>query len=562
MSRLRSGNWCLRGACSGAYMDVERKSLEEISQLDPSKGNSLAHLLPNDPDKIIVSLAPPNAQRLSPRARRNGRFLPRDYYEFDLKKRTKKLILQGKITLGGFFFDSEGNARGARGVDVGEREFVWYWRAAGGKDWKEFYRMPLDDFEFNPFQVAGIDDAQPNHIFVIARNGHDKLGLWSFDVEKKAFAELVFRHPEVDVDGVVGHSNFYQHPDKIVGAAYYYDKPRRAFFADDGGEQALRQQLEGLIPHAFWVGIASRSRDGATMVVTNQGPRDPGTYYLIKNGALKTIGSQQPLLKSDDLADVEFITYKARDGMKMPAYLTVPPGDEEAAPRPLVVMPHGGPFARDRPRYDKWAQLLANQGYLVVQPQFRGSTGFGLAHEMASYDDGGQWGRKMQDDKDDAALHLVELGLADRDRIAMFGWSYGGYAAAVAASRTPQIYQCVVAGAAVLDPVMQLNQYRWGLQGEVRERVVAMAESAVSPVKEVANINVPMLIVHGDVDSRVRIEHAKDYLNAIKGESKDVSYVELKGAAHFYNTLRYDHQREFFTAMVDFLANDCGPDGL
>ena len=542
-------------------LDVEKKTLDEMRAL--GEWGQVVALLPDDPDKAIVAIPPVDEKRLSDEAaRRQGLVQPMDYYEYDLVKGTKRLKLQGKRALGGFGFDSKGNPRFASGYDQAKKELVWYYRGLGDSSWKEFRRAPLDNFEFQPFIIAGLDDAKPNHAFVVARNGHDTLGLWSYDMEKQAFAELVFRHPQADVftrAPTISHSNSWQHPDKIVGVRYLLDKPHRQFFADDGGEGAVYAQLEGLIPDAYALTIASRSRDGDSMVVFNTGPRDPGTYYLLKDGRLQTVGSQQPLLESEQLADVEFVTYKARDGLEIPAYVTIPKGEP---PFPLIVNPHGGPFSQDAPGYDKWAQLLANHGYLVVQPQYRGSTGFGMAHQRAAFEGGGQQGRKMQDDKDDAALYLVKRGLADPDRLAMFGWSYGGYAAATAASRTPQLYQCVVAGAAVLDPTMQINEYRWSLQGEMRKRHVAFVEAAVSPVDEVANINVPMLVVHGDVDSRVRVEHAKEYLEALEDEDKDVRYLELEGAAHFYNTLFYDHNIEFFGAMIDFLANDCGPDGL
>ena len=538
-------------------LDVERKKLDEMRQL--GERGRIVNVLPNDPDKVLVVIPPPDANRVSARLRRAGRFQPSDYYEYDLAKRTKKLVLQGKIALGAFRFDANGNPQFARGYNAANREAVWYWRGAGDTSWQEYRRAPSDDLEFQPFFTIGMDDAEPNHALVLARNGYDTIGLWSYDLEKKAFSELIFRHAEVDVLNEISHSNRWAQPDKIVGLRYILDKPRRQYLADDDGEGATYAQLEGLIPHAYAVSITSRSRDGASMVISNVGPQDPGTYYLLKDGKVQTIGSQQPLLESENLAAMEYVRFKSRDGIDISAYVTVPKGEP---PFPLVVVPHGGPFVQDFPTYDKWVQLLANHGYLVVQPQYRGSTGFGLKHYQAAFEDGGQQGRKMQDDKDDAALYLVEQGLADPDRMAMFGWSYGGYAAAVAASRTPQIYQCVVAGAAVLDPMMQINEYRWRLEGEMRKRHVTFDQTAVSPVKEVANINVPMLVVHGDVDARVRIEHAKKYLDALDGEGKDVRYLELEGAAHFYNTLFYDHNIEFFQTMIDFLAKDCGPDGL
>lgn len=164
----------------------------------------------------------------------------------------------------------------------------------------------------------------------------------------------------------------------------------------------------------------------------------------------------------------------------------------------------------------------------------------------------------MQDDKDDGALYLVEEGLADPNRMAMFGWSYGGYAALVAASRTPQIYQCVIAGAAVSDPNMQVNYYRFELRGTPALEQINMWDDSISPIKEVEKVNVPMLLIHGDVDQRVPLDHAKKYRKLLDKYNKNYKYLELKGADHFSNTWTYDHQRSIYTSMIDFLENDCG----
>ena len=245
--------------------------------------------------------------------------------------------------------------------------------------------------------------------------------------------------------------------------------------------------------------------------------------------------------------------------MEIPAWLTVPHGEP---PFPLVVMPHGGPFVAETVAYDKWAQMLANNGHLVLQPQYRGSLNYGLEFLQRAFVDGSQGGRAMQDDKDDGALHLVEEGLAEKDRIAMFGWSYGGYAALVAASRTPQVYQCVIAGAAVSDPTMQVNYIRFRMRGAPSEQWIDYWDKAVSPLDEVAKVNVPMLLVHGDVDRRVPIDHANKYRKLLDEHEKPYQYLELAGADHFSNTLFYGHQETLFQRMVDYLANDCGPGGL
>ena len=428
----------------------------------------------------------------------------------------------------------------------------------------DILRHSEDSFE--DFGVVGFDVDDRDKLFVVAHRGNDTQGLWTYDIETGHY-EAVYQRSDVDVLGVVGHSNRLQHPDRVVGLVYYKDKYHYEYF-DDGDDETLsidelegatREQLAGVVPYAYEVRISSRSRDGNTLVVYNFGPKDPGTYYLLKDGRFSAVGSQQPLFKSEDLADVEYITYKARDGLKIPAWVTVPHGEP---PFPLVVMPHGGPFVRETVAYHKWAQMLANNGYLVLQPQYRGSLNYGREFYQRAFADVSQGGGAMQDDKDDGALHLIAEGLADKDRVAMFGWSYGGYAALVAASRTPQLYQCVIAGAAVTDPTMQVNYLRFRMRGAPSEQWIDFWDKAVSPLKEVEKVNVPMLIVHGDVDQRVPIEHAKKYLELLDEHDKPYQYLELAGADHFSNTLFYGHQETLYGRMVDYLANDCGPEGL
>ena len=538
---------------AGGMLDLEREKVTRFSD-----EVVLASLLPHKPDKVLLAVPPPGGNKDGPFAEYVRRILPYDYYEYDLKKGSRKLMMQGKLSLGDYRFDGEGNLWMARGFDVGAEELIWYWRTPEEK-WQEFYRMPRTEAEFRPFRVMGIDETKPHHAYVITRNGHDKAGLWSYDMKNGRFAEEIYRRSDVDVAGVRYHRNQWANPGKIVGVTYLSDRTHTEYFDTEAG--AIRQQLEGHIPHAHNLEVSS-SRDGRTLVVSNHGPKDPSTYYLLREGKLETVGSHQPLFDSENLGDVEYHTYAARDGLRLAVYVTHPVGPAAKPPHPLVVLPHGGPFARDGTGYEKWAQLLANHGYLVAQPQFRSSQGYGEAVYRAAYAERGQWGRAMQDDKDDVARYLVKKGLADPDRMAMFGWSYGGYAAAVAASRTPQLYQCVIAGAAVFDPMMQVNYYSSSLPKALRRRWVPMHEVAVDPMEEVAKVNVPMLIVHGDVDQRVPVEHARKYRKALDEHKKPYKYVELKQADHFYSTLFHNHQLEFFSAMLDFLQNDCGPGGL
>ena len=239
----------------------------------------------------------------------------------------------------------------------------------------------------------------------------------------------------------------------------------------------------------------------------------------------------------------------------IPAYLTVPRGNP---PFPLVVLPHGGPFVHEVVVFDEWAQLLANQGYLVLQPQYRGSRGYGLDFYLSAFKQKGEGGYAMQDDKDDGVKHLIKRKLADPNRVAMFGRSYGGYAALVAASRTPQIYRCAVAGAPVSDTRMQVNYYRYRLRGSQKEEQLQMWDTSIAPINEVDKINIPVLVIHGDVDQRVPVDHAKKYVTRARSFDKPVRYVELEGADHFSSTLFYHHKLKLYQSLVAFLKQDCG----
>ena len=506
-------------------------------------------VLPDKKNKIIISIqegVPNGLQAVATTIR------PRSYWEYDVKTNRRKLLMRGKISLGNIQFDSDGNATHAFGYDVRTDEYTYHWRPEGTTEWREMYRQHEDSFE--QFYPVAPDPVAENHFLVMAHNGFDKIGLWSFDAENQKFSEVLYRRNDVDSSFPFAHSNRLSNSDDIAGITWCKDKCRREFF--DGQEAALYRQLESLIPNADQVRISGRSRDGNTLIVTNSGPQDPGTYYLIRNGKVSKISGAKPYLEHDQLAKVEYITYKARDGETINGYVTVPNGE---GPFPLVVMPHGGPYVSETvDRFDEWSQMLANNGYMVLQPQYRGSQKYGLDFYKSAFINGSEAGRAMQDDKDDGALYLVKQGLVDPDRMAMFGWSYGGYAALIAAAREDQIYQCVIAGAAVTDPDMQMDYYRYRIEGSAKIEQLTTWDGAVSPIKEVKKINVPMLVVHGDNDQRVPPEHFDKYIDELDRAGIDYQKLILEGADHFSNTLFYHHKIALYETMLDFFENDCG----
>lgn len=526
-------------------------NLETNKFVEFGSGTSIANLLVFEPNKIILGQPRANSTRGEDDPFAFAR--PTAYYEVDLIKGTSSLIIKASDQYGQILFDDKGNPRFTSGYDAGAKEFVFYARKPGEGSWREIFRQ--SGFSFENFNYVGDMPDNPSLIYVNANNGADLQGLWTFNIDTKQFVDLIYRDDFADVAGVRYHSNSWGRGSLVTGAVRYGAKFETEWF--DPEEEALYAQLRDVIPNSHDISISSRSRDGQTLTVFNQGPKDPGSTYLIAKGRLQYLGSLNPLLKPEDLSPVSYIKYPARDGRIIPGYVITPKGK---GPFPLVVLPHGGPHVAEVIDYDEWGQVLASRGYMVLYPQYRGSLGYGIKHFLATWN---EHGKKMQDDKDDGALYLVSKGLVDKDRIAMFGWSYGGYAALVAAARTPQIYQCSVAGAPVADPTMQFNYYKDQLR-EFELEFEQQRRSGISPVEEVSKINVPLLFIHGRQDQRVPYEHFEVYQKAVKaaGKSDLVKFVTLEGADHFSNTLFFRHQIKLYQELTSFLANDCGPGGL
>ena len=324
---------------------------------------------------------------------------------------------------------------------------------------------------------------------------------------------------------------------KLAFAVYPGAKYERHWFDED--EKALYEALEAQIPYAHQVNITSRSYDGRTMVVSNSGPHDPGSFWLVKDGQLAKLGSRNPLLNQAALADVQYIRYPARDGLMIPGYITIPEGE---GPFPLVVQHNGGPHVNAVQGYSELGQIFASAGYMVLYPQNRISTGWGQRHFDAGY---GEHGLAMQDDKDDVVKYLIEQGLVDPDRVAFFGWSYGGYAALVALSREEQLYQCTIAVNGVSDPAKTFRLGAGRAGSSAAKAFVDWAERrgtiGINPIEEVEKVNIPLLMVHGNVDRRVLYYHFTDYKAAFEDAGKTGEFVTLVDADHFGNTQMYTH---------------------
>jgi dipeptidyl aminopeptidase/acylaminoacyl peptidase len=283
------------------------------------------------------------------------------------------------------------------------------------------------------------------------------------------------------------------------------------------------------------------SADGTKTLASVETPSSPPIYYVVDFSTHRAdiAGEEYPALAGVPLAQVKEISYKARDGTSIPGYLTLP-ATKTAELIPLVVFPHGGPQSRDYLEFNWLAQFLASRGYAVLQPQFRGSTGFGDAFREAGYR---QWGGLMQDDVTDGVHAMIDQGIADPHRICIVGASYGGYAALAGAAFTPDLYSCAVSIAGVSDlPALMREEvplYEGTISNSMSDWKAHIGGpndsnlAAKSPINAVKAIKIPILIVYGTGDSVVPTAQSEKMAQALKSAGKSVSVAVLPGEDHW-----------------------------
>lgn len=303
--------------------------------------------------------------------------------------------------------------------------------------------------------------------------------------------------------------------------------------------------------------------DGKDVLVSEQAPNQPTTYYLLKDESkLIRIGSVLEGRDQTNLAPAEWVEYPARDGLKIPGVLYTPFGynKERDGRIPLVVLPHGGPWASDNMDFDSsyWPQMFATRGFAVLQPNYRGSEGYG--QKLWKSGDK-EWGAKMQDDKDDGAKWLVEQGIADPNRMMMYGYSYGGFAAAAAAARSSTasagLYQCAISGA----PAISIERIKndWGanrLSRLLQGRTVA----GWDPQENLDKVKIPWMIIHGTYDHQADILHSNDAAATIKRVNPNAKfkYVTIDRMSHTLTEMLPEHKEQLAANILDWTANNCG----
>jgi dipeptidyl aminopeptidase/acylaminoacyl peptidase len=369
---------------------------------------------------------------------------------------------------------------------------------------------------------------------------------------------VLFGDPAYDVEDVL-HDEW---TGAVIGVSYITDKVEHRYF--DPQLDRIQKGLEKALPGQT-VEISSWDAKRSLFLITAEDPRNPpGIYlYTAASGKLEYLMGAYPSLQADDLGEMKPYPYKARDGLDIHSYLTLPPG-KVAKSLPMVVIPHGGPDDRDYLRFDWMAQFFASRGYAVLQPNFRGSTGYGQDFRDAGFH---QWGRKMQDDISDGVKKTIADGIADPKRICIVGASYGGYAALAGASFTPELYACVVSYAGIADVSQILGDaardaganssalHFW--EARIGDRFAdARALQAVSPALHADAVRAPVLLLHSTLDVTVPYTHSVREEAALHALGKPVQYVQLAGDDHYLQ--HADARIRLLQEMETFLAAHIG----
>ncbi len=411
----------------------------------------------------------------------------------------------------------------------------YFYRTATSRDWQPLGTYDfLDRTGFYPLAV----DPDLNAVFGLKKKD-GREALYKIALDGSMHDELVFERPDVDVSGIVAIGRR-QRP---IGVTYVTDQSHVSYF--DADLEKMHVSLERALPQTPEISIPDSSTDESELLVMAASSHDPGNYYLFDRKARQ----MQPLLAVREqldgvpLASVKAIDYPAQDGTHIPAYITFPPGKDSAKGLPAIVMPHGGPSARDVGGFNWLAQFFAHQGYVVLQPNFRGSAGYGDAWFEHN---GFQSWKIAIDDVLDAGRWLVTEGVADPAKLAIVGWSYGGYAALQSAIVDPKVFKAVIAIAPVTDLNALKDERRNWSDHEIVEKMIGDGPHVRegSPLQNVSRLEAPVLLFHGTFDRNVSYLQSKDMATACSAAHARCELVTFEGL---------DHQLDDSTARTQLL---------
>lgn len=426
----------------------------------------------------------------------------------------------------GYISDGHGTVRvkastQKHAVDEDTGVILYSYRIPGSRDWQPLGR-------YNTVDGSGMEIEAVDRDLNVAYGFKKKDGrraLYSVTLDKSPHEELIYARSDVDVDSLLGIGRR-QH---IVGVSFEVDSPLAAYF--EPGVKSLMTSLSKALPDSGVLSVAEASADEQKMLIFSGGDQDPGVYYIFDRPAkrLETFLVHRDALEGVKLAAMKAVSYPAADGTSIPAFLTLPPGKESAKGLPAIVMPHGGPSSHDTWGFDWLVQFYAARGYAVIQPNYRGSTGYGDA--WLAKNGFRSWPVAIGDVLD-AGRWLVHEGIADPSKLAIVGWSYGGYAALQSAVIDPSLFKAVVAIAPVTDLAAFKEEFNLFTNYELVRDFVGSGKQMHdgSPIEHADRIKAPVLLFHGELDRNVSVNQSKRmaaHLEAAGNKCELVTWPDL-----------------------------------
>ena len=492
------------------------------------------------PEEMIIGLNKRNPQVFDP-------------YRLNLTTGEMTMIAENPGNITGWMTDHNGQLRVANATD--------------GVSTSLLYRDSEDD-DFRVVLTTNFKESvsprfftfDNKNVYATSNIGRDKEAAIIFDIANGKELEELYENENNDVNGIS-----YSRKRKVITAARYTaEKQQRHFFDEEAKKtfERLQNELEG-----YEVAITSSTREEDKYIIRTYSDRSLGAYYLYDKTSdeLRHIADVSPWINEENMATMKPIKYQSRDGLTIHGYLTLPKGMEDAKNLPVVVNIHGGPWARDNWGFNPEVQFLANRGYAVIQMNFRGSTTYGRKFWEASFD---QWGLSMQEDVQDGALWLIDQGIADPKRIAIYGGSYGGYATLQGLVKDPEFYACGIdyVGVSNLFTFMKTIPPYWAPYLDMMHEMVgdpSVAEDSVrmaatSPALNADKIVAPLFIAQGANDPRVVKSESDQMVEAMKSRGVTVEYMVKDNEGHGFRN--EENKFEFYGAMERFLGEHIGQD--
>ena len=487
--------------------------------------------LEDNPDYMLVALN-----------KRNPRI--HDVYRMNVNSGEMEMIAENPGNIQGWMTDNDGKLRIATTSDGVNTSLLYRENES-----EDFRPILTTNFKESVSPLYFTFDNQ--ELYVASNRGRDKSAIFKFDLGTAKEGELIFENDEVDVYGLMRSKK----RKKITGVSYTTDKRQMHFF--DEWRENLQNKLESKLK-GVEVAISDLSKDETKAIVVTYSDRSRGTYYYydIEKDILNKLADLSPWLDEEDMAFMKPISYKSRDGLTIPGYLTLPLNYKEGDRIPVVVNPHGGPWARDNWGFNSQVQFLANRGYAVLQMNFRGSVGYGREFWEISFK---QWGKTMQDDITDGVNWLIDEGIADPDRIGIYGASYGGYATLAGLAFTPDVYACGVdyVGVSNIFTLLETLPPYWELGRQMMYEMIGDPDTekellkAASPLFHIDKIKAPLFVAQGANDPRVKQAESDQIVEALEAKGIDVPYMLKEDEGHgFYNE---QNQFDFYREMIKFL---------